>query len=216
MEVIIVLKSNSMDYTKALYVTDMVKGFVIEGALHDNRIESTIPEQIKLLERFKKERQFIGLIRDSHNKGCAEFNTFPEHCLEGTSESENVGEIMPYEECSTVYLKNSTSAIFAPNLLSDIINMPNLKEVVGVGCCTDICIVNFLIPLVNFFNQNNKNVKVFVVKKATETYNIPEVHEADYYNKVAYQLMAQAGIIVVEDFEELEEKEKELGLSLKM
>ena len=53
MEVVIMLKNNTTNYTKALYVVDMVNGFVREGVLHDNKIEKTIPDQIKLLERFK-------------------------------------------------------------------------------------------------------------------------------------------------------------------
>ena len=82
-------------------------------------------------------------------------------------------------------------------------------DLVGVGCCTDICILNFLIPLKNYFNQINKDVEVLVVKDATETYDAPN-HDRDYYNKLAYELMAQAGVVVVQNLEELEQKEQKI------
>lgn len=196
-------------YKKMLYVVDMVKGFVTEGPMHDEYIAHTIDEQIKIIEKFKKEQEGIAFIKDNHLKDAIEFKSFPPHCIIGTSEAELVEELQKYEKESLIYPKNSTSAFTAPNVVSDISEMENLEEVVGVGCCTDICVPNFLIPLKNFFNQINKDVEVFVVRNATETYDAPN-HNRDYYNKIAYELMEQAGIIVVEDIEELEKEEQKI------
>lgn len=66
--------------------------------------------------------------------------------------------------------------------------MSNLREIVGVGCCTDICVLNLLIPLKNYFNEIDKEMYIFAVKNGIETYNIPGIHEAEYYNKIAYEL----------------------------
>lgn len=204
------MKNDIKVYNKILYNIDMVNGFVKEGVLHDKKIADTIPEQIRLIEKFKQEKQGLGFIKDSHKEGCMEFNTFPKHCVIGTSEAELVDELKYYEKDAMIYLKNSTSALFAPNMIKDLEEMENLEEVVATGCCTDICIPNFLIPLKNYFNQNNRNISIFAVKKAIETYDIPGIHDRDYYTLIAYELMAQAGIIIVEDIEELEQKEKQL------
>ena len=201
-----------MNYSKMLYVVDMVKGFVNEGIMHDNYIAHTIEEQIKLIKKAKKENQGISFIKEAHYENSVEFETFPMHCVIGTSEAELVDELQEYEEDALVYLKNSTSAIFAPRLLDDISKAKNLKEVVVVGCCTDICVLNFVIPLKNYFNQMNRNVKIFVVESATETYGAPN-HNREEYNEIAYKLIKQSGVEIVKNIKELEEREKQLGLN---
>ena len=197
------------NYRKILYIVDMVNGFVKEGVMHDEYISHTISEQVRLIKKFKKENQGIALIKEAHQENCIEFNTFPKHCVIGTSEAELVDELREYEDESLVYKKNSTSAIFAPNLIEDIKEMKNLKEVVVCGCCTDICVLNFVIPLKNYLNQFDRDVKIFVVENATETYNSP-THNREEYNEMAYKLIKQTGIEVVKDLKELEEKELKL------
>lgn len=199
-------------YKKMLYVVDMVNVFVNEGILHDKHIQGTIPEQIKLIEKMKDEGEGIAFIKECHGKDSTEFKTFPEHCIEGTSEAMLVPELQQYEEDALVYLKNSTSAIFASNMMNDLELMENLEEVIGVGCCTDICVMNFLIPLKNYFNQNNRDVNIFAVKNAMDTYHIEGVHDREEYERMAYKLMEQAGIILVDDINKMIKREQEIGL----
>lgn len=198
------------EYKKILYNVDMVNGFVRMGALHDPNIATKIPEQIKIIEYFNKSNQAISFIKDNHTPECEEFKKFPPHCIIGTEEAELVDELKCYEKSALVYPKNSTSAFVAPGLLDDLNNMTNLEEIVGVGCCTDICIPNFFIPLKNYFNQINKSIDIILVKKAIDTYHIEQIHDRNYFSKIAYELMSQAGIIIVNDYEKLKEKEKQL------
>ncbi len=197
------------NYKKMLYVIDMVKGFVTEGVMHDEYIGHTVEEQVKLIKKFKKENQGIALVGEGHSKDCVEFKTFPEHCVLGTSEADFVEGIREFEEDAKVYRKNSTSALFAPGLMADIEEMKDLEEIVVCGCCTDICVINFVVPLKNYFNQINKDVKIFVVESATETYGAPN-HNREEYNEMAYKLMKQSGIEVVKNVKELEERENQL------
>lgn len=197
------------NYKKMLYVIDMVKGFVTEGVMHDEYIGHTVEEQVKLIKKFKKENQGIALVGEGHSKDCVEFKTFPEHCVIGTSEADFVEGIREFEEDAKVYRKNSTSALFAPGLMADIEEMKDLEEIVVCGCCTDICVINFVVPLKNYFNQINKDVKIFVVESATETYGAPN-HNREEYNEMAYKLMKQSGIEVVKNVKELEERENQL------
>lgn len=199
------------DYKKVLYVVDMVNGFVNEGVLHDKHIQGTIPEQIKLIEKMKREGEGIAFIKDCHTKDSIEFKTFPEHCIKGTSEALLVPELQLYEDDALVYEKNSTSAMFAPHMMEHLGMMENLEEVIGVGCCTDICDLNFFIPLKNYFNQMNRDVTIFAVKNAMDTYHIPGVHDREEYTNMTYKLMEQAGIILVDDINELIEREEKMG-----
>lgn len=181
---------------KILIIVDMVNGFVREGAMADKYIEHVIPEQIKLINNLSDMKQLI-FIKDAHEENSVEFKRYPKHCIKGTGEAELVEELKCYENNAKVFEKNSTSAIFNKNLLNYIDEFINLKEVVIVGCCTDICVMNLAIPLKNYFDEINKDIDVIVVKNATETYN-SEIHNRNEYNDMAYKLMKQAGIKVVE------------------
>lgn len=204
---------NLKKYKKMLYVVDMVNGFVNEGVLHDKHIRETIPEQIRLIEKIKGEQEGVAFIKENHSECSAEFKNFPQHCIAGTKEALLVPELQLYEKEALVYLKNSTSAMFAPNMMMDLNCMDNLKEVIGVGCCTDICLLNFLIPLKNYFNQMNRDVDVFAVKNAMDTYHIPGIHDREEYENMAYKLMEQAGIILVDDINIMIKREEEKGFA---
>lgn len=176
-----------------LVVVDMVNGFVREGAMADKYIENIIPVIVKLVEANQENTIFI---KDCHEKDAIEFKSYPLHCLKGTSESELVNELKKFENSENVYEKNSTSAMYAENFMSDLDKMENLKQVTIVGCCTDICVLNLAIPLNNYFNQKNRNIEIIVPKNAVETFN-SDNHKREEYNEFAYKLMSQAGIKVV-------------------
>lgn len=188
---------NLEDIEKLLINVDMVKGFVEKGAMSDTYIKHIIPEHIRLMEKIQEENEGIAIIKDTHKENCAEFSKFPMHCLENTEESELIEELKIFEENALVYKKNSTSTMYAPNFIEDIDKMKNLKEVIIIGCCTDICILNLAIPMQNYFDEKNLNIKITVPKNAVETYNSP-LHEREEYNEMAFKLMKQAGISVIE------------------
>lgn len=182
---------------KLLINVDMVNGFVKKGDMADSYIEHIIPEHIKLMKKAEEsDNEIIAIIKDTHQKECREFKRYPMHCVEGTDEAELIDELSQFEENALVYKKNSTSAMYAPNFLKDIDKMKNLKEVVIVGCCTDICVINLAIPLQNYFDQQNRNILITVPKNAVETYNLPN-HNREEYNEMAFKLMEQAGIKLV-------------------
>lgn len=186
---------NLKEITKLLINVDMVNGFVRKGAMADSYIEHIIPEHIKLMKQIQEEGA-IAIIKDTHKENCREFYRYPVHCVEGTEESELVDELKNFEKDALVYKKNSTSTIYAPHFIEDINKMLNLKEVIIVGCCTDICILNLAIPLQNYFDQNDIDVKITIPKNAVETYNAPN-HNREKYNEMAFKLMAQAGINLI-------------------
>lgn len=176
---------------------DMVNGFAKQGAMADSYIEHIIPEQIILMEHIVKDNEGLAIIKDTHKEDCREFKRYPVHCVEGTTESELVEELKIFEPNALVYKKNSTSTMYAPGFIEDIDKMENLKEVIIVGCCTDICVLNLAIPLQNYFDEKDRDIKITIPKNAVETYDAP-YHNRDEYNQMAFKLMAQAGINLVE------------------
>ena len=183
---------------KAFILVDMVNGFINEGAMADKFISHIIPKQFEYMKNVEESNDSINIIiKDMHKPNCREFTHYPVHCLENTSESELVPELKEFEENNKyVFDKNSTSAIFAPKFIETIDALENIEEVVIAGCCTDICILNLALPLQNYFDQTNREVKITIYKDMVETYDAPS-HNREEYNEMAFKLMAQAGIEVI-------------------
>ena len=71
--------------------------------------------------------------------------------------------------------------------------------------------MDFARTYARYLDQINKEAKLFVVKNAIDTFDAPG-HNRNEWLDIAYKVMTQAGIIVVDNYRELEEKEKTLGL----
>ena len=190
-------------YKKVLIVVDMVNGFVREGALADPHIEGTINNQVSLIKKYQEEGNLVIFIKDTHTKDSVEHDRFGGalHCIEGTKEAELVDELKPYEKKeNTITLeKNSTSYIWAENkeegynFVDVLNNLENVEEIEVVGCCTDICITNGVLPMMNYFDQKNRRVGVTLYKDAIDTFEIPGVHDRKEYEDAAYLLLKQQG-----------------------
>ena len=183
---------------KLLVVVDMVNGFIREGVMSSENIEHIIPRIKSLVEKTIDEKEGVAFIKDTHEIDSTEFRKFPPHCVKGSGEEELIDELKPYEEKSFTYEKNSTSTIFAKNFMNDISMMKAIREIIITGCCTDICVLNAAIPLVNYFDENNKEVSIIVRKDLVETYDSPN-HNRYEYNEMALKLMKQAGIKIEGD-----------------
>ena len=179
---------------KMIFVIDMINGFCKEGALADPKIMNIVPELHKFLEEYEGDKIEV---RDSHPDDALEFQTFPVHCMKDSYESEGIMELKDVlADSKLVFLKNSTCALFAPGMMEFLKN-EKPEEIVVTGCCTDICILNFVVALKNYFNQENINSNIIVYKDLVDTYDAP-THNRDEFNEMAFTLMKQAGIQVKE------------------
>ena len=95
-----------------LVIVDMINGFVNEGALASPRIKNIIPEVSELVSKCREKNIDIIAFADCHKENAIEFESFPVHCLENTSESEVINEIK--DKILTVIPKNSTNGFHAP------------------------------------------------------------------------------------------------------
>lgn len=194
------MKLNLNETKRLLVVIDLVNGFVREGAMADKHIEHIIPESERLVNKFLEEGYEVVYVKEGHDENATEFKKFPKHCVVGTSEAEMVEELVKYQDEVLVFIKNSTSAMAAEYGLPAMLNaMENLEEVVIIGCCTDICVLNCAIPMQNYFDEFNREVTIVVPKNAVETYDAPN-HSRDEYNEIAFKLLAQAGVKVVNEY----------------
>lgn len=168
-----------------LFVVDMVNGFVKEGSMHDQKIMNIV-ESIKEECESHEHRIFIA---DTHESDAIEFNSFPSHCVKGTSESEIIDELKPY--VTALIEKNSTNTFHV--LDKEILN--EYDSFMLVGCCTDICVMQFALSLKTYLNQMNMAKQVVVKENGVATYDAP-YHPANEYHTMAINMMAQSGIVI--------------------
>ncbi|MBB5182267.1 cysteine hydrolase family protein [Catenisphaera adipataccumulans] len=176
-----------------IFVVDMVNGFVKEGALHDQEIARLIPAQQAVLKTLACRNVFVC---DSHPPRTREFESYPPHCMIGTKEAEVVDELQPL--IKYVLRKNSTNTFTAPAFEEYLDGgLDAYQDVIIMGCCTDLCILQFALSLQAWLNEHNKSgMRVIVPVDCVDTFDSPE-HSAMFWNDAALQNMAANGICVV-------------------
>jgi nicotinamidase-related amidase len=176
-------------------------GFCEDGNLADPTIKGIVPNIIPIIrETIKKKNAGYFVVNDKHTANSVELLRYLQHCM-GDNESKTIKELAIYEEyADRLFYKNSTCALFAPGMMEMLMEMVNLKRVVIVGCCTDICIQNFAIALRNFFDELNMNVEIIVPKNAVETFHIVGIHDREENNERAYTVMENTGIKLVKTY----------------
>lgn len=200
-------------FTKALFIVDMNNGFVNFGAMANSEYNSLVPEQLNLIEKFRREEQIVDFIMEGHIEEAVEFLLYPKHCVLGTPEAELIPDFKAEEnhENTNIYYKNSINGGLSLDLQIDIEDLKDLKEIVIAGVCTDLCVLDFARTLARFMDEINHKVKIFVVASAISTFDAPG-HNRQEETERAFHMMEAAGIEIVEDFEALEKREKELKL----
>lgn len=182
-----------------LFIVDMNNGFAREGALASDRVEKIIPNIVEVIKKFKKNGERIVAFTDCHKEDAAEFKAFPPHCVEGTKECELVDEIKEYEDIIKLIKKNSTNAFLEEETQIEVNDLVNkgIKKWYITGCVTDICVKQFALTLKTYFNKENLDMDVIVIKNCVETYDAPW-HSAEEMSKYSFIDMEQAGIIIEE------------------
>lgn len=194
------LINNLSVYEEAFIIVDMVNGFAREGVLASPLVEKIIPNVVSYVEQAKRDGSLLIFIKDTHDQDAVEFQRFggEPHCLRGTQEAELVDELRAFEEDGISFEKNSTSFMFSKNpnfkygFMEMLDQLTHLKKVKICGCCTDICDINGTLPMMNYFDENNRGMEVELLEDAMATYDAPW-HNAEEYEKAAYLLMEQQG-----------------------
>ena len=201
---------------KALYMIDMNNGFVNFGNMANPKYNELVKEQLKLINKFRKENQLVNFVLEGHTTDSIEFDSYPSHCVLGTKEAELIPEFIDEQnkENTRTYYKNSINGMLNRNLQDDIKSQDNLNEIVIGGVCADLCVMDFARTFSRYLDEINRRAKIFVVENTIDTYDSLE-HNREEWMDIAKKIMTQAGIIMVSNIDELERKEKELGLILK-
>ena len=114
----------------AVIVIDMINGFAREGALQSERVENLIAPVSQLMEKFRYFPMIV--FADSHPSDSPEFNSYPPHCLAGSSESEVVEELkdkVPYQ----LIKKNSTNGFLTTDFQAWLAANPQVKNFIVIS-----------------------------------------------------------------------------------
>lgn len=180
----------------AMVIVDAVNGFIREGAMSSKRIESIIPNIVSLMKKCKEKSIPIAAFADCHGESCAEFASFPPHCVKGTSESEIVDEIKA-EGGYKIIEKNSTNG-FHEKQFRDCLETNGKSRFIVTGDCTDICVLQFCLSLKTYFTQKDMQSEIIVPLNCVETYDAP-YHEAGFMSLAAYKILKDSGIKFVSE-----------------
>ena len=166
---------------RIIVIVDMVNGFVNFGNLADKNINRIVPNCVKLVETAHERGDLVVAFKDCHSLNDPELREYPTHCLRGTLECELVPELKPFEKSVKVIEKSTTNG-FDTKAFKQLIEKETFDQVVVAGCCTDICVSEFLKSLHKHLKDNNKKTELFVVGDAVDTFG-GEGRNPDEINK---------------------------------
>lgn len=192
------LKTLNKDKT-ALFVVDMVVGFVYSGALSSPRVAEIVNNIAELNKKTAGYNKVFFL--DNHEKDSQEFRYFPAHCVEGTEEAELISELKTEdsEGLNTHYIKkNSTNAFHCKGFKEWLQSHENqIDNYIITGCVTDICVLQFALCLKSYFNENNIDKRVIVPANCVETYDGGS-HDGNLLNLFSLYNMHTSGIEIID------------------
>lgn len=183
----------------ALIIVDMINAFTRQGCLKSPRVEALIPGIAGLLSLCKKQGIPVIAFGDCHTKDSPEFETYPEHGLAETAESEMVDELKKIGGY-TLIPKNSTNGFLEEKFQTWLKEHSHLTTFIIVGDCTDICVEQFAKTLKAYFNMLNRRVRVIVPADAVDTFDLG-AHYAELMNVMALFGMMGGGVEVVRTIE---------------
>lgn len=176
-------------------VVDMVKGFCESGAMADRAILKIIPDIQALLKFYPHHLYF----QDVHQAKSTELQIFPPHCLKGTTEAELVDAFKDDASTATIIQKNSTNGFMTSGFMKHReTTAETYDNFIVVGCCTDICVMQFALAWMTYLQENNYLHKnVYVPLNAVDTYHIDGKHDVSTFNRMAVYFMENAGINIL-------------------
>ncbi|WDV46321.1 cysteine hydrolase [Clostridiaceae bacterium M8S5] len=203
------IKLSSLNSHKVMHIIiDMNNGFAKQGALYSSRVKGIIPNVVKLTSKCIEKKIITIAYTDNHTETSPELKSFPTHCMKGNKESEVIDELLVFKEKGLrVYEKNSTNGMMATNPVKALRDeypeerIDSIDTFIVTGCVTDICVYQYATTLKSYLNQKNIDARVIVPIDCVDTFDIPNVHDAEFMNVVFLCSMLDNGIEVVKSID---------------
>ena len=217
------LRTNRQGF--GLIIVDEVNGFATVGAGNlapqtpNEQVSVMVSETDRLARSFTKQDMPVLAFLDTHNPGKAE-PPYPPHCERGTGEEELVPELkwLENEPQATLVEKDCINGFIGAfqsdgsNAIIDWVKKNLVTNVLVVGICTDICVMDFVLTLLSARNHGMLPglKEVMVYDKGCSTYDLPRnvveeiglppsaSHPQDVTHYMGLYFMASRGAQLVE------------------
>ena len=180
------LRENGQGF--GLIIVDEVNGFATVGAGNlapqtpNEQVSMMVAETDRLARAFTKQKMPVLALLDTHDPGKPE-PPYPPHCERGTGEEDLVPELkwLENDPQATLVRKdciNGFIGAFQPdgsNAVVDWVNENKVANILVVGICTDICVMDFVLTLLSARNHGMlpSLKEVLVYDKGCSTYDLP-------------------------------------------
>ena len=180
------LSSNGQGF--GLIIVDEVNGFATVGAGNlapqtpNEQVSVMVSETDRLARAFTKKDMPVLAFLDTHEPGKPE-PPYPPHCERGTGEEDLVPQLkwLENDPHATLVRKdciNGFIGAFQPdgsNTIVDWVMKNQVINVLVVGICTDICVMDFVLTLLSARNHGMlpSLKEVHVYDKGCSTYDLP-------------------------------------------
>jgi len=177
-----------------IIIIDMINGFAKKGNLYSERVEKIIENTQNVLNAFDDSQHLF--LCDSHSNESIEFETFLPHCEVDSEETEIVDELKEWSDNGLIIKKNSTNGFIEPEFQKWLSSNKNSRYLIA-GCCTDLCILQFVLTLKTHYNRINQPCEIMVIENATETYHVDEInHPGDFMHLISLKMLKDNGILL--------------------
>lgn len=190
---------NANKENTVIVFVDMIKGFYNIGPLSNQKVSEIIKPIVDLNNKTIDYKKIFFV--DNHNEDSIEFNSYPKHCIEGTDESELIDELLNSEAIknkNTFIIKKNSINGFHSDELREIVQDKSIKNFIVTGVCTDICVKNFVISLLTYFNEKNIERKIIVPQNMVETFDA-DFHNREFWNLTSLFEMKSNGVQIVKE-----------------
>ncbi|GAB2232012.1 hypothetical protein Droror1_Dr00011032 [Drosera rotundifolia] len=198
-----------------LVIVDVVNGFCTVGTgnlapvVRNEQIEGMVDETARLARIFCEKKWPVFAFLDTHHPDIPE-PPYPPHCIIGTEEAELVPALKWLEKEPNVILKPKdcingfigSIEKDGTNTFVDWVKSNQIKVVLVVGICTDICVLDFVSSALSARNRRLliPLEEVVVYSQGCATYDLP-VHVAETIEGVIphpQDLMHHVGLYIAQ------------------
>ncbi|GLQ06642.1 isochorismatase family protein [Sneathiella chinensis] len=214
------------DRKVGLIIVDEVVGFASVGGgnlappVPNEQVSVMVSETDRLARHFDAEGWPVLAFLDTHTPGKPE-PPYPPHCEEGSGEEELVPELkwLQDEGKATLVRKDCINGFVGAfgkdgrNAVVDWVNENHITDLVIVGICTDICVMDFVLTMLSARNHDMMPPlkEIHVYEKGCSTYSLPRetaievglpevaAHPQDITHYMGLYFMASRGARLVAD-----------------
>ncbi|HVO03307.1 MAG TPA: isochorismatase family protein [Candidatus Cybelea sp.] len=171
-----------------LVIVDEVNGFATVGAGYlappspNAQVSRMVDETDRLARTFTEGSRPIFAFLDTHVPGKPE-PPYPPHCEAGTGEENLVPELawLEQDRNTTLVRKDCINGFVGSitqdgrNRVVDWVNQHGLDEILVVGICTDICVMDFVLTMLSARNHGlmPSLKEILVYDAGCSTYDLP-------------------------------------------